>query len=793
MSRSKQQLPHSLKHTKDDIDSTVRRLDDRIRRLGDSTLPKQPYLLSVPSDVPYRHNPHFVQTWYVGTPFKKREEQLQYMSFLPHQGEYEDLLKVEGVWADENGSFLDSEPSTRPISRAAPSTPTDQTNRKKISLKDYKRERVQPDSENTPSKTDEFKDLKPAKLQAPETDMPSRSPEPPVRKPVKQERGRSPIRAEDKKIHPPRLDGHASPRPKDTTDNPRPLKKQKLSNSPKPTVESRTETDVQKRIPKLLSPTLPSSPSHDHALPDLLTPDLPPSLLQALATPPPSSNGDSIHQHHRSESVRSILGIINEEGPRSTEKGPQSGLLGGSRVRSDSQHSARSASSVTGKVPTASKAGGKGGVVTPTHSRSPGPRQRHIIVLKYGKKNRKRVEALLKFKSKPKVVSRAADNTDSSRRDGKSLASKDVANPSHRERSPERRIPRAKIPAAEPVKRPSTPLTNGLRDSKHSASPTSKPQNATPTSRTALKSTAMRRVESVEGSNADPTTPGDKSIRSSTPLSTERSSRPPKASPRPASTPSTVSTSDEERIAWSRLDRDREYFALGRKLKHEGADLLNHAASATDMHKPMLLIIEALLCFMLNTAIQGYVRPRVDPGWSTILGYYNFVVQKTRHFAHLHGLVVQLGAVCRGHIQKAGMERLGRDPLPEEMAGAAPTPGSDGNTKSEDHEGYKRRYLLFREELIQNTEELQASWLKGSRLLGIEVLQREYPETWRGRSKDSGDRGKEKIKPENGLAKGYFLPVDPVTNTFEAAEYALKIMGEWADREDVDWRTSVRL
>jgi hypothetical protein len=796
MSHSKQQLSHSWKHTKEDIEAAVRRLDDHIKRLADSTLPKQPYLLSVPSDVPYRHNPHFTQSWHVGTPFGRSEEQLQYLSFLPHQGPYEDLLKVEGGWADDDGSFLNSAPSSRPVSRSAPGTPADPASKKKISLKDYKKEKALPGSEQLTSAAPKARKEPPpaAPKEERKEDLkrkmaPAQSPEPLSKKPIKQERGRSPTRADERRTQPPHLDGTNSPRPKDDPDSVRPLKKRKISGSPARRPEVRQEKDAPKRLPKLLSPTLPSPPSQGSAIPELLLPDLPPSLLKALATPPSSSEGG--HQHHRSDSVRSILGSINEEGARSTEKlGPQSGTLGGSRVRSDSQHSARSTTSATGKSTLVAKPLAKSGISTPVNGRSPGPRQRHIIALKYGKKNRKRVESLLRFKPQPAKSVIRAEHTEPVAREAKLSTSKNAAKPTQRDRSPQRPTNKVKSTVAEPVKRPATPLTNGIKDAKSAESPSSKGVQSTPSSKTALKSVAMRRVESVEGT-ADPATPGDRPIRSSTPLSTERSSRPPKHSPLPAS-----NGHDDDRAAWQRVSSDRDYFSLGRKLKHEGTSLLESASSQGDMHKPMLLMIEALLCFMLNTAIQGHIRPRADPGWSTILGYYNFVVQKSRHFAHLHGLVIQIGAVCRGQIQKAGMERLGRDPLPDETAGAAPTPGSDGNAKSEDAEGYKRRYLLFRDDLIQNTEELNSSWLKGSRWLGLEVLMREYPETWRGRSKDCERRGEEKVRPPtegSGLARGYFLPMDPASTAFEAAEFALKVMGEWADREDVDWRTRVHL
>ncbi|KAI9872918.1 MAG: hypothetical protein M1823_008047, partial [Watsoniomyces obsoletus] len=117
---------------------------------------------------------------------------------------------------------------------------------------------------------------------------------------------------------------------------------------------------------------------------------------------------------------------------------------------------------------------------------------------------------------------------------------------------------------------------------------------------------------------------------------------------------------------------------------------------------------------MINLAAQFCSRPGVDPGWRTILGYHIFLFRASRKFPPLHGLVVQLGAVCRQLIHKYDMERLGRDPLPDDHLGSAPTPGSDGNTKThEDGEKYKKKYLDFRNELVQNAQELQTAWLYG--------------------------------------------------------------------------------
>jgi hypothetical protein len=233
---------------------------------------------------------------------------------------------------------------------------------------------------------------------------------------------------------------------------------------------------------------------------------------------------------------------------------------------------------------------------------------------------------------------------------------------------------------------------------------------------------------------------------------------------------------------------NQKYFQLGRTIKHEGS-----ALAEKDKAKSTVLLIEALVSFMINLASQSCARPSVDPGWRTILPYHIFVFRQSRRFSLLHGLVVQLGAVCRQFIHNHDMDRLGRDPLPDDHPGSAPTPGSDGNTKTnDDGEKYKRKYLDFRDELVQNARELQTAWLEGSRRLSPDMLERDFPKTWSARLKDSRSRGVERPTPGR-MATGYYLPLDPASTAFEAACFALAMLEEWADTEDVDWKSRIEL
>ena len=786
MSRSDRKPPRSSKpRSRESTDSAIHVLNAKIDQLSESVLPRQPYLLSVPSDVPYRHSSRFVNTWHLGTPFERREEQLQYVSFLPHQEQYEELLRVEGGWWDDQGEIFDDEPSPRTTYNSGRNTPLDSTQRKKISLKDYKTKDKMPSpnddrGEAASAIKAEQEDVKvQPKLESQERDESKQEDS----KELKTEPQGVPGAQKTRLSGPPAFDGTSSPKspPQDLKheESPRPTKRRKLSPSPLLDRKLISEEDDVKNLPQLLSPTLPS-PKRDAILPELLSPLLPPTLVKAIATPPPSNGHERNNSHHRSESVRSILaGAIGESSPRPNEKNANvPGSLGGNRVRSDSQHSARSNGSlmkplaqVKATAPT-SKPG--------TPARSPGPRQRHIIALKYGKKNRKRVEALLKFAARPKKppTKPERDETDLKIPSKQDLSVKeDLKGRSNQEQSLD---PPPKSKAAvsplQPSKRPLTPTTSKLREP---TSPTIT-KSAYNTPRKELKSTAMRRVESTDG--VDPATPGDRG-RGSTPLGSERTSIPHKTSPAPSSTPS---IKDEDRQNWTKISQQQ--FQLGRTLKHEG-----QALAAKDPSKSVALLIEALLCFMMNLATQASARPTVDPGWRTILGYHIFVFRVSRKFPLLHGLVVQLGAVCRQLIHKHDMERLGRDPLPDDHLGSAPTPGSDGNTKTnEDGEKYKKKYLHFRDELLQNAGELQTAWLDGSRRLSIELLQREFPDTWSQRSKDFPSRGAEKPTPGK-MATGYYLPLDPSSTAFEAAQYGLAVLSEWANNEEEDWRPRIEL
>lgn len=112
--------------------------DARLKHISDKILPKSPYLLTVPSDRPYRPTPQQLGEWHKGLPFSADEAPLQYLSFLSRDWD-DSLLRVVGGWDNEKGEMMDS--ATVQVNGARSGTSTPQLGagaKKKISLSDYK-------------------------------------------------------------------------------------------------------------------------------------------------------------------------------------------------------------------------------------------------------------------------------------------------------------------------------------------------------------------------------------------------------------------------------------------------------------------------------------------------------------------------------------------------------------------------------------------------------------------------------------------------------------------------------
>lgn len=799
--RAEAQAPDSHKRSSTEFSQTIREIDNTLIQLRERTIPQQPYLLSVPSDVPYRYfSSRFIDTWYEGTPFSGEEAQLQYLSFFPHQGEEDSLLKVVGGWADDKGNLVE-EAEASPFPQSGQNTPNEQPNRKKISLQDYKtKDKTRPSTPTIKAPVEELR-KQVMKSEAKETGIKigddrriAKGSDRPV---VKNET------VDSSKTVKPQGDGSGLTKMKTEPQRdhlPSPRKRRRLSvDSAKREdapvkLEKVREIEDTKGLPSLLSPTLPAQQKRGYkALPGLLLPDLPPALEKLLAKAEAKSKAEN-NSGPRTDQVKSVsnnaLGPL--AGKRPPEKAPSDSNV--ARVRSDSQTSTKQGVGTPKVLSPAIKSLLKTGPrpATPLQNgtvASPEPRQRHRVVLRYGKKNTKRVLALLKFTPHPKKTKVAPEEPASKPVEVRPTSAKSVPEPEKYEKverkrpaepSPER--PAKKLKQLETPEKSRASTVSAAKSPAIAAATKSKPDLLTP--KKEVKPSAVRPTESYDGTETR--TPQIDRARTSTPINAASSSQS-KISPGPAST-----ISKEDRAGWQEINS--KCFTLGRTLKHEGTSLAPspvNGMNEKDQALSVVLLIEALLCFMINHAAQSQARPSVDPGWSTILPYHIFVFRASRKFRHLHGLVIQLGAICRQAIHNFDIDRLAREPLPFELYESAPTPGSDGNTRqNDDVDKHRKRYLSFRDQLVQNARELQSAWLEGSRYLSPTLIEREYPKTWVKRTKDTSKRGFEKPKP-GAIGRDYYLPLDISSTAFEAARFSMSFLKEWSDKEKISWKPRI--
>ncbi|GBF65263.1 hypothetical protein TMEN_7980 [Trichophyton mentagrophytes] len=885
-SRSSQPRPHAdNRPSKPSLVSSGKRsystylsdVDRKFKQLSRDVLPAHPYILSVPTEKPYRLGSRFVSNWAVGenTLFSPEEEQLQYMTFLPHQGE-DTLLVSVGGWSDDKGNIVPEEdqrpPSSSAVSMAAPLTSASQQDalakrKKKITLSDYKKKALEtpppppppppqpplplpptpplpgaadPSTNgangangNRPGSVDSDKTLrrpqsnssKPEARQnhhqhssqatapatsstsAPDTRTGSRSHD------TKQNGRDSPSllpastgRVDKNTKLPPSKSGL----PKDSP----PRKKPRLSTQPEEREKEKTPTKKTGRahqmVPELLSPTLPfDNESFSLSLPPLLSPTLPPDIEEELARLP----DDGLEKTSRSHSS-SISSISNKVIPSKPKPGANS-----SSSTKQSQQSSRAAEKKPASISTSSAAlppkpptaSSKPAASQPTpRITTTAPKEKLIVKLKYGRQNRKRIEALLKISSKRKptptqtsakpkglpdsiVVSKSSPSN-SSPQPGSSTAATSMG----KQREPSSGYKRPKAVDGDDVQEPAlkrprssntlapplldqapTPSMQTPRSTSATKHPPASSQDQFLTPKKEPKGTAMRRVGSGDSDMKTPSGSAT-SVKMTQSLSVESH---PSSSAQPS-----------ERRGWR--DEYQRFVNLGRDLKHASQRNSTHKYSTShDIQDDKLsatIAVEALLCFVLafiaEQRFQSLSRQVGNStGWRSIIAYWQSVLNRTTSYPHLHGLCLLLGAVCHDSIHSLDLERLATTPFPDEHS-PAPTPGSDGNTvTSEETKKQRREFAELRTRLPESYKVARRLWLEGSRELSDSVLTQHYPNTWSKRLRNSADRGREQLKLGE-YGGDFYLPLGTASTPLEAVRFAWAFLNEWSEREGVKWK-----
>ncbi|KAK4937582.1 hypothetical protein LTR66_015175, partial [Elasticomyces elasticus] len=304
----------------------------------------------------------------------------------------------------------------------------------------------------------------------------------------------------------------------------------------------------------------------------------------------------------------------------------------------------------------------------------------------------------------------------------------------------------------------SSPSVNSIKE----ANPKVKSLLLTP--KKDVKSIAMQRVASTD-TTTEVQTPKSISYlapdRTATPVvpTNKDNQSQSKVSPAPSSTPRN-GVSNEDHTAWQELQS--RVFQLGRTLKKEAASLTaNLKVNDTPPATCVLLFIEGLLCFMLNAAATA--QSRSDPQWTTLIPYLKML-----------------------------MTRLSKEPLhDQDTTPSAPTPGSDGATRtSDDMLRVRKSFARLRDELVKNSLDLGKAWKDGTKALNSSVIEGHYPKTWKDKSTNWTARND---KPNIKALFKYYLPVNNTSSVFEAVAFAKALLEEWSTTERVDWEARMKL
>ncbi|KAJ5512965.1 hypothetical protein N7463_002517 [Penicillium fimorum] len=710
-------------------------LDQRLQRLSDDVLPPVPYLLTFPTKTPFNLGNRSANNWAVGhdRPFSLEEQQLQYMTFLTHH-DTDSLLLAVGDWSDETGRMM-ADRSTAP---SAGESSRETVAKKKISLKDYKTQKTSGAvaspvglglgaSSRGASSSVKSEERRRTTSSEPlknndKTKMPRMLPKSHARL--------SPERAGQKRPSGPELDFPNSP----ATKKPEAHSTKKLRLSPEK--ETRREPSPAKshspRLPALLSPTLPPT-SGGPRLPRLLSPTLPPDIEKELSR------------------------LEDRSPPRNSRAGK-----GLPAKESNTQEHSRD------------------------HTRAEPQKTQLLTKLRYGRANRKRVEALLKFSGKRKAhlsdspISQDTDrddvlhprkkggDTDSSR--GRTFGDpKGKKHETDEALGPKGGRPTEPKPFPE---KPRTPIPQSHLTSNAITHDKTKAASITPVKD--LKPPTSRRKDLGETDGKPPSNPANKR-HSVDPGPTV------KASPAQAD----GRTRNERQVWW---DEWQKFASIGRELKHAAERHTSKTGtSVTDEKLAVVTAIEALLSFIMafvaNDQAKTSSRQVGDSStWLSIVPYWRVVKKNSVPYPALNSLCLLLGAISFTAIHSLDLERLAITPIPGEHT-PVPTPGSDGN---DENRKSRKEFSELKARLPEFYKDSQRLWLEGTRGLSEDVLGREFPAIWSQRSRNYSERGRSSLKAGE-YAGSYFLPLGGTTPPIEVVRFGWSLLKEWCSKERVEW------
>lgn len=734
-------IPSTRQSSRSQFAPDLEALDHRLKHLSDEVLPLNPFLLTLPTNAPFRLGNRFVDNWAIGRdgPFSPEEQQLQYMTFLTHH-DGDSLLVAVGDWSDESGRMM--------ADRTGQST-ADHTReggaKKKISLKDYKNQRnsgvsVSPADDGVGSRGDSKVANTLDGQRAFQSDGAKES-------------GRAgPHHAQSITRSGPLHEKGAKKRPSEADrehSKPQGMKISTAHSPKKPRLSP--EKDIRRvstptkshspRLPALLSPTLPPTSSGPR-LPRLLSPTLPPDIEKDLASlgersplPSVSPNRDMAGKLKREDAAHSKVPSAPNAGS-STSLQPKDAVYSRDHLK-DNRALDIKVQSRASAIP------------------------RLIVKLRYGKLNRKRVEALLRFSGKRKSHRSESPLEQDSGRDGGATCGNSSSGRRRNKSNHETGETSAHLDSRAKERKdssetPRTPVSHPFLGPSLSAAH-DKP-----------KSTSLTPVKDTRGSSTHRSDLVESG--SHTALSPSR--------------PDARSRNNPVR-AWR--DEFQRFSNIGRELKHASE---RHYANSEEK-LAAVTSIEAVFCFILAFVVDDQVRTLSrgngdSSNWQSILAYWSLVMKRNAPYPPLHSLCLVLGAVSYDAIHALDLEKLANGPLPAENT-PVPTPGSDGNTVlSDESKKSRKEFQELRKRLLDFYKESQKLWLEGTRGLSEEVLSHEFPTTWSQRSRNYLERGRQQLRVGE-YSGAYFLPLGGTAAPIEVVRFGWSLLKEWCAKEGVNW------
>ncbi|KAI9840501.1 MAG: hypothetical protein M1837_001561 [Sclerophora amabilis] len=812
------------------------RVDQRLSFLIRHTLPKSPYLLSVPTDKPYHLSSYQEHNWRVGGPFAADEEELQYMSFLPRDSD-DSLIVARGNW-DE----MEKDAPSKNGVRSGTTTPLNGKT-KKISLSAYKsKPRGEAMTANSTGKGsgDDAKETKAIEVmeQKPGPEAPAAGAMGKGSKP-EVERNRDTTKPASSQRSPP----HGQKRPSNAMDNSKPPKTDGRDDNPskKPrTTSSAPRNDLH------VSTTPKSAGTNGNKLPPLLSPTLPASIeeelakLQSSTTSPTSSAGHKKNQSSTSSSSDARLkangvestaaGSKHERSPQVAGKSPRKGPTAPSAKKVETTHRPSAPetkpSTKTTKVIPNGNAGSayfdtlRGGGY---HSPSLGPtskpktdkvetKGRKVIVrMKYGKEHRKTVERLLKTRPQPQKnreppsTKKEAASEDQIKRDNE-LQKKDFTTPEKgRVAQRDDRLKDKTKGDSQPPRKPNAESMEKARSQPQPSAGEKRPR-AVEEQRGQDQSTKRQKAPEKSDVYKNPRTPVPAAIKS--PVVSHQSSAEKSQIPTPskdikakamrrvessdvrATTPQGVgdsvgqnnrSTSEarqNEMRDWRTENREKR--ELGRAIKLQAEKLLRCQTEGNPLEdkafkRGAALAVESILCYILAfMADDNSRRLMSQPG---TVENWRSLIPLWNYVERKCQPIPHLHGLCLqlGAVVREVVHFLDRNSLTNDPQPAGNAP-EDRQQRIND--------------LFANDRARERLWQEGWKKLTADTIRDEYPQTWGRRLTDLGAVSirRERLSPLH-WGEGYRCPLmSNVTTPIEAVRMGVVFLNEWAGTQGIEWR-----